>query len=153
MPLIYLAGAIDRVEESPATWVEAVKVELFHIWRTRAPLEPLAVYSPYMAFQEIQGILDQEHAIRLLRINMHAVIKADLLLVHYQPGVETWGTPMEVLRAHAHGISIMVWKSVTAPLPSYLRACAGDHFCFGPTGAAEGAFDFLQRRIDVKKEE
>lgn len=157
MPLVYLAGAIDRAKENPEIWVEAITEALFRTWETRGPTEPLMIYSPFKAFhQGSMGLLDKEHALHSFRINMAAVDEADLLLVHYQPGVETWGTPMEVMQARAHRCPVLVWfmpKVSTDRLPSYLLAFA-DATRRGYTATAKGAVDLLsQRSIDVKKEE
>ena len=156
MPLIYLAGAIDRVKESPAAWVKAVKVELFHIWGCRPGFtDPLIIYSPYMAFQGgVGGNFNQGHAMCLYRINMNAVEFADLLMVHYQPGVETWGTPMEVLRAWTNHIPILIWATVLVSLPPYLTALAGDICYTGYQSAARRAAEILgKEKIDVQEEE
>lgn len=157
MPLIYLAGAIDRAKENPEIWVEAITEALFRAWETRGSTEPLMIYSPFKAFhQSSMGLLDREHALHSFRINMAAVDEANLLLVHYQPGVETWGTPMEVYRARIGHIPVLVWlmpKAKAEHVPSYLKALT-DKVRRGYTATAKGAVDMLdQRRIDVQEEE
>lgn len=103
MPLVYLAGPIDR---APKRFdLELIK-ELQAAWDGHLKA-PLVVYSPRRAFEVSDGKLREREAMALVNINSAALHRADILLVRYMPGVETWGTPQEV--AQADGIHVLFW--------------------------------------------
>lgn len=150
--IIYLAGAIDRAKDNPAEWTNELTKELFVARNTMTLPEPLIIYSPYLAFPSNlgpgMGPLDEKHARRLMYINMVAVENSDLVMLYYQPGVETWGTPMEAFRALESEIPILIWADELRILPSYLKACAGGVIHVGAKAAARAALRIDPRRID-----
>jgi len=149
--IIYLAGAIDRAKGNPAEWTNELTMELFVAHNKMTLPEPLMIYSPYLAFPSNlgpgMGSLDEYHAGRLLHMNMVAVTNSDLVMLYYQPGVETWGTPMEAFRAKESEIPILLWASELVSLPSYLMACAGDIVYLGAKAAARAALKIDPRGI------
>jgi len=152
--IIYLAGAIDRAKDSPALWTKELVKELFTARDLLTTPEPLIIYSPYLAFPSNLGpgmeSLDEYHAGRLLHMNMVAVTNSDLVMLYYQPGMETWGTPMEAFRAKESEIPILVWTAghYGSKLPSYLTACAGGIIHVGMKAAAEAVFNVPRLRPD-----
>lgn len=151
--IIYLAGAIDRAKDNPAEWTNELTKELFVAHKAMTLPEPLIVYSPYMAFPSNlgpgMGSLDEKHARHLMYMNMTVVESSDLVILHYQPGVETWGTPMEAFRALESEIPVLVWNrhGLVKP-PSYLIACAGDMVYGSAKAVARAALRIDPRKID-----
>jgi hypothetical protein len=153
--IIYLAGAIDKAKDNPALWTKELVKELFIAHNLLTTPEPLIIYSPYLAFPSNLSplgmlSLDEYHAGRLLHMNMVAVTNSDLVLLYYQPEIETWGTPMEAFRAKESEIPILVWTANTygLKLPSYLTACAGGIIHVGMKAVSEAAFNIPRLRPD-----
>ena len=140
MPLVYLAGAIDRAKGNPKDWSKELIAELHERWSGVLPERaPLITYSPALGF-DLSGACDTDHGSILFDINMKAVDLSSLVMVRYTPGVETWGTPMEVLRAFMiDNTPVLVWTverlaetyiDAEDLLPSYLAAFAYEGRCY-----------------------
>jgi nucleoside 2-deoxyribosyltransferase len=142
MTHIYLAGAIDRAKEDPLKWTEEVSEALLSAWKgvyTTDKTFKLIIFSPAKAFQ-VQGSVDTKNAKKLVEINMAALDRADVVVMRYAPGVETWGTPMEALWANHKRIPVFVWATETITsevftkaelmLPPYLTAMAEGGICY-----------------------
>ena len=132
--LVFLSGPMDRVV-SAHTWVD----ELERVFSISNPLVSGGVqfFSPQRAFMRF-GTIPGEFAMRIREINEAAVRSCSAMVLHYTPGVETWGCPMELMLADQLHKPIMVWVPPTEPgswvlkredLPIYLQSCMDGPLC------------------------
>ena len=88
---------------------------------------PLEIFCPALAhFNNFPG--RRVHGKVVAEMNRHALHQADVLVVIYHPGQETWGLPMEVRDVANTGRDIVVLNTedVSADLlPMYLVALDG----------------------------
>jgi len=155
MSLIYLAGPIDRATTSPIPWVEQLRKMLRDSWDQQAKggVTPLLVYSPQAAFWGSSALADRVSAMQVMDVNQSALLRADLVMVKYEPGIETWGTAQEVLTASQVDIPILVWYAHEhadriGALPMYLTAFMSE-FPFpwgGALAASKSAVEWLLRK-------
>lgn len=156
MAVIYLAGAIDRAMNDPRMWSREMRDMLLNIWTgigaEKGIAQPLIVYAPALAFG-IRGDLDQTNARAVWNINMTALDMCTVLLVRYELGQETWGTPQEVYRAVSENIPVIVWTpqhlwvDSGGILPPYLAAHAYKGICCsGMVNAAKQAVELVMQQ-------
>lgn len=123
--LIYLAGAIDKHAFPPDGFDELGKA-LVRAHSNRPDIDgAVQIFAPARGWV-VGGRNTAETALTLIDINMSIVQKADALVVRYDSGMETWGTPMEVqLAYHNHNTPVYVWSIVEnadGDRPEYLDA-------------------------------
>jgi hypothetical protein len=93
--LIYLAQAIDK---SPQFAEDERHNELYHQMLKDWPGgASLVIFRPAGAFRAIPGRVTQDEGRRVEEINTKALKEADAMVILYEPGVESWGVPMELL--------------------------------------------------------
>lgn len=138
---VYLAGAIDRAKLHPKKWVSEIKHELLGAWTATNTDDPscLIIFSPSEAY-EVTGEISGKDARGIVVPNMGALENSDAVLCRYDPGTETWGTPMEVLWAHHMRIPVFVWTTEKMSpvgkipdwsiLPAYLAFHARNGVCY-----------------------
>jgi len=115
---IYLAQAIDR--NSKTQGLDSLSSGIAKDWPDGSI--PLLMFKPAEAFV-IKNGTDREENKTLLLINETALHNCDILLVLYQPTVESWGVPQEALLADRWDIPVFVLSSVKyRDLPNYLKA-------------------------------
>ncbi len=127
---IYLALACDKVDDS-----KHMSKIVRGILKEHGDLQHATIFSPAEAFTVYKAGEGERFTSFLFDINMKALSLADVLLVFYQSGTETWGVPMEVLTAHIQGKLIFVLthdvEEALSPqfFPSYLtHLVPWDHF-------------------------
>jgi hypothetical protein len=110
--LIYLAGAIDKHAFPQDGFDELVKA-LISAHTSRLDIDgAVQIFAPALGWS-IGGRHTKETAETLISANMAIVRNADALVVRYDRGMETWGTPMEVQLAHHNeDVPIYVWSIV-----------------------------------------
>lgn len=121
--LIYLARPIDR-EEDPKSLYGATLDALRDALREVNRFSPVSIFCPGLAFS-LTGPMDQDGARNLVSINSRALEVADVMVLVYVPGVESWGCPQEVMVASDMGIPIIVKTPMDYPydkIPNYLKA-------------------------------
>jgi len=145
--LIYMAGAIDRADKNGA-WRKELQSTIFRQWDPTCGC--VTLYNPYEAFK-LTGVplINRMDAEAIVAINKQALSRADIVMVHYTPLVETWGTAIETFEAFELGTPVIVWTSNKAAfgaddleditpafLPVYLLAHAWKGRCFVGAKAA-----------------
>ena len=137
--LIYVAGAIDRASVADYGFDELQNALLMAHARRHDIDEAMQLFVPARGWI-VNGKSTVENARTLAGLNMEVVKNADILVVRYDRGIETWGTPMEVQIAyHKHDTPIYVWSRIETSigespeyidardlLPNYLLAYAKD---------------------------
>lgn len=115
---VYLGIAIDKAVK-PGVTAEEIIEALNSFSNT-----PITTFSPANAFN-VSGIGEKVDDF-IYQINEKALLEADTFLLHYVPGTESWGLPMEVYMAEEKGkpIFIFTWHEDEVfwdMLPTYLR--------------------------------
>jgi hypothetical protein len=151
MPLIYLAGAIDKQKDDPFVWASKVSAELVARWSRLPTFGPLLIYNPYTAFSQSKfRPITPRDAKTVYEINAVALMASDLLILHYEPGQETWGSPQELLWFAAQEKPIAVWADNMKQgdnFPLYLVAHMTDEFLLPfdePGMLADSVVDYLK---------
>jgi len=123
--LIYVAGAIDKASVSDYGFDELQNVLLMAHARRHDIDEALQLFIPARGWV-VNGKSTVKNAETLIALNMKIVENADVMVVRYDRGVETWGTPMEVqLASHNAHIPIYVWSKIedsAGNRPDYVNA-------------------------------
>lgn len=103
---VYLAGAIERSDD-PDSWRNELEEEFKHV-RFINPMD--------------SGIDPHEEPYRLVWWCFRQVQFSDYVIVNYEKGVETWGTPMELLWAWLQGVPVLLW-TIEDPedMPAFLK--------------------------------
>jgi len=129
---IYLAGPVANVEDGGAAWRERLTEEYQHDTSIEF-LDPLAKYNaPADDLRIIDGVSDADDeetvgADEIVRSDKQLILGSDALLVGYE-AVQSVGTPMEVMFAHARDIPIAVWirdETLREKLSPWYRHHAG----------------------------
>ena len=89
---IYLAVAIDKNLPTTANREELISA-ISKGWPKGASL---VIYSPADAFTALQARVTESEAVRIEQVNERALEVADSMVILYQPGVESWGVPIEL---------------------------------------------------------
>lgn len=153
MPLIYLAGAIDKSKQAPYSWSVQLTQALVDKWRAEKGFtKSLMIYNPYAAFDGSIGPPDQRDAEKLVSLNVDTLRHADLLVVYYESDQETWGTSQEVLLAANMEIPMLVWANDEGGItfPVYLIAHMKHPFALPYASretAAEAAVTYLLEEV------
>jgi len=115
---VYLSGPIER-SDNPETWREEVEDEY----------NTINFFNPFDL-----GLDPEEDAYELVWRELDAIRHMDFLLVMYEKGVETYGTPREMFWAWMNCVPVIVW-SVEDPedMPVYATIFS----------------DFIHENIDV----
>ena len=102
--LVYLACAVDKVKPGHYKKIvdEVMSSASKHGVRMALFMPGLAYFVP----EGGSGSLTIQRNIR--HVNEAALLSSDVLLVIYEPGVETWGTSQEVRLAGENGIPVFV---------------------------------------------
>jgi hypothetical protein len=152
MAQVYLAGAIDRAKVHPGQWTDEITRELLSAWEATNTDDPscLVVFAPSRAYK-VTGEIGKEGSRGIVIPNMAALENSDVVLCRYDPGVETWGTPMEVMWAWHRKTPIFVWTTEKlakdevpdwSMLPTYLAYHAHGGVCY--VSAARAAYVVVQ---------
>lgn len=130
---IYLAGPVANVEGGGAGWREDVIEEYGGLPYDVEFANPLAKYNaPADDLRIIDGVSDADDeetvgADEIVRSDKQLILGSDALLVGYE-AVQSVGTPMEVMFAHARDIPIAVWirdETLREKLSPWYRHHAG----------------------------
>jgi hypothetical protein len=108
---LYVAYAIDSSSEKTRSAAESLVADLLREMPSWEGLN-LAVYLPGKAFSVKLGEPPaglQRVGDWIVQVNQTALERADALLVLYSPGVESWGTPQEMLLAMQQDKPIFVF--------------------------------------------
>jgi len=117
MSMIYFAGAIDRAK-SKLVWGETID-------KLRAAGLEHSLFVPSRAFDIAPSGAGSESIKALVDINRFALENCSLMLLNYQPGIESWGCPQELMFAWSALVPVVVLvpdKTDINLLPLYLRA-------------------------------
>lgn len=116
--MIYLAAPIDRSKnlDNPQHGLidELRKGDL------RGP-----IFVPKSSFDLKLDEMTREDIKAVVDINRHALESSSLMIMHYIPGVESWGCPQELLFAWSALVPVILLVPATvtiSTLPIYLRA-------------------------------
>ena len=115
--MIYLAGPIDRAT-SKLVWGEVIAG-----LRLAGLNQPLFV--PFRAFDVLPAQARSKDVKALVDINRFALENCELMLLNYQPGIESWGCPQELMFAWSALVPVVVLlpgETDINTLPIYLRA-------------------------------
>jgi len=123
--LIYVAGAIDRASVSDYGFNELQTALLMAHARRQDIDEAMQLFIPARGWV-VNGVNTVENARTLVGLNMDIVKQADIMVVRYDRGIETWGTPMEIqLAYHNYNTPIYVWSRIEnaeGEHPEYIEA-------------------------------
>jgi hypothetical protein len=89
---------------------------------------PVMAFFPALAYG-VRGKVNQEDITFLQDLNWHALTESDAVALIYKPGVESWGSPVELEQARAAGKRLFVLLPIDRPvdlLPFYLRSALVD---------------------------
>lgn len=118
--MIYLISAIDKARKGD---ISQHKGWIMHL-KSLGLKGP--AYIPSMAFAGVDlAEMDEEESRILAAINRDALYGCKAALVSYEPGVESWGVPQEVMLAAQSSIPMVVKVrdlKTLDNLPVYLRA-------------------------------
>lgn len=148
--LVFLSGPMDRAK-GKYEWVDELEDAYVNHPVTEGGVQ---FFSPQRAFMRF-GIVPGEFAMRIREINEAAVRACSAFVLRYEPGVETWGCPMELMLAHQLDKPILVWLPFFAPdgsitkddedmLPVYIRSCLDGHYS-ALTIKVEGVLGWIVR--------
>ncbi len=148
--LVFLSGPMDRAN-GKYTWVDELEAAYY-----KDPLVSGGVqfFSPQRAFMRF-GTVPKEFSMRIREINEAAVRACSAFVLRYEPGVETWGCPMELMLADQLHKPIMVWLPFFASdgsissddeekLPIYIQSCLEGRFA-AITIKVEGVLRWIAR--------
>lgn len=123
--LIYVAGAIDRASVSDYGFDELQTALLMAHAQRHDIDEAMQLFIPSRGWV-VNGKSTREDAIILSGLNMSVIRKADVLVVRYDRGIETWGTPMEIqLAYHNHDTPVYIWsimETLVGEQPEFIDA-------------------------------
>jgi hypothetical protein len=141
--IVYVAAAIDRkgASESPYWFVRKTLAD-------DTNYRDMLMFMPGDAFAVSRGGYPTDTDVEyLVTINEIALHGSDGMLVCYQPGIESWGVPQELLLASRWEKPIWVWSSVAYEhLPLYLRHRVPKGKVFGTLVAALDSINGYHRK-------
>lgn len=109
--IVYLAGSVQFVEDGK-TWREEIIKKYPNI----------IFISPY----EGPYSWETEKSKAFIWCK-HQVLRSDFVLIRYERGEETWGTPSETVWAWEQGIPILAWQTKTpCEIPNFLDVMADE---------------------------
>lgn len=142
---IYLAMAVDRNDDGRKEY-EILAKKLADCL-CAAGVGSCSIFVPGVAYKgHSVSRGDQQY---IIDVNRLALQYADILVVIYNPGVESWGVPYEMALARdTEGMPIYIYSPEMAEsLPTYLRAFApDDHFL----GSLNLLAEKIAKEIDVE---
>jgi hypothetical protein len=147
--MIYLAGPIDRAQSKSA---EGVLIEQFRSCGMNnsffVPKRAFDVLSPHAKPADVKALVD---------INRFALENCELMLLNYQPGVESWGCPQELMFAWSALVPVVVLvpdKTEVVNLPIYLRAWVKEeNFVSGVEDATMRITEILSKPKEIRYEQ
>lgn len=114
--LIYLCGAIDQAKGLQEEWKLALQTELGNLFRE----EPPVLFDPFAAWRLTGRPVSRADAVRVIGTDLAVATSADWLVLYYQPGVESWGVPQELLQAVIDSVPVAVlWQCSLTPIQAW----------------------------------
>ena len=110
---IYLAVAIDKNRPIKSKR-EKLLAEIFKRWPSGDA--SLVVFSPADAFTTLRSRITESEAVRIEQVNERALEVADIMVILYQPGIESWGVPIELDQFHRWDRPAFLFLDDTGPL-------------------------------------
>lgn len=148
--LVFLSGPMDRAS-GKYEWVDELEDAYVNNPIVEGGVQFFSPQRAFMRFGTVPGVF----AMRIREINEAAVRACSAFVLRYEPGMETWGCPMELMLADQLNKPIMVWLPFLAPdgsitddnqdkLPIYLRSCMDGHYA-ALTIKVEGVLQWIVR--------
>lgn len=105
--LVYLCSAIDHGSGN-GSWKRRLQEFLLAESQELDKVPPV-LFDPGAAWLLTGRPVSQADASTVVAIDMATVKMSDALVLYYQPGVESWGMPQELMLAHLEEIPVLVW--------------------------------------------
>lgn len=126
--LVYLSYPIDR--STPESLSNAADLKAHFMNSDK--LADWLLFDPRQMLGVHQGALSKKTCGQIVEVNQGALFLAEIVVVIYTPGVESWGTPMELYATSLRQIPILVYSPSVSheTLPPYLKHFVEEKYTF-----------------------
>ena len=122
--LVYLSTAVDKAN---GEFLAAEEI----LSKAKIGSLDAVFFLPYRAFQPSSKAIDPATAQAIKQANDRVLETADVIVIVYSKGVETWGCPWEIIKARDLSKRIyLLTQSTDFPLPVYLTLHLRSVPCF-----------------------